>query len=440
MQQIWTVLWQEYLLKVRTRGFLIGTFLFPLLIAGTGALPMLLMRVGVKPVGAIAVADASGRLGDAFVRALADTSAARRVTRAEGSSRRNASDGRLETVLIPFANRTHDQVVADLSAQVDQEQIGGFLLFGEDAVETGRSEFYARNVSDFVRNQRLEDAFTRAVRQVRIASSNFDAAQIEPILRDTRLDTYKVAEGGLAKADRGNTFLLAYIVGMSLYISLFVYGAMLLRVVLEEKTSRSAEVMVSIVRPERLLTGKILSVALLAATQIGAWIAVVGLVSAMNPGFAVGGAQFGNIAAQMGLTPGLVTGLVAFFLLGFLFYAACFGAIGAMVPSEAEAQQAQAPITIPIVIALMLMFLAIRDPNGVVIRIASFVPFFAPILMPVRMCVVMPPIWETILVFLTLLGSTFAAFWVAGRIFRVGILMHGKRPNLPELLKWVKAR
>jgi ABC-2 type transport system permease protein len=264
-----------------------------------------------------------------------------------------------------------------------------------------------------------------------------NAEQIAFVLQKVPFSTYKVGEGGLIRQDEGATFGLAYAVGAVFYISLLIYGAMMLRAALEEKTSRSAEVMVSTVRSSTLMAGKILGIGLVGLTQIGIWMAILGLASlwagSARPEFL----QDVDLSA-MGVSVPMVLLFILYFIAGFILYAGLFGAIGAMVNSETEAQQLQMPITLPILVAFMLMFLVIRDPDATVARVLSLIPFFAPILMAVRICVLMPPAWEIALSLVILAASIAGIIWVAGRIFRVGLLMYGKRPNLPELMKWIR--
>jgi ABC-2 type transport system permease protein len=194
--------------------------------------------------------------------------------------------------------------------------------------------------------------------------------------------------------------------------------------------------MVATVRPSALMGGKILGIGTVGLTQIGIWAVLIWLIS--NTAGGMLGSAGSDLLSQVGITAPMVFFFVVYFVLGFLFYAALYGAAGAMVNSDTEAQQIQTPITLPIVLALMLMFIAIRDPNNVVARIASMIPFFSPIVMMVRITVLMPPLWEIALSLAILLASIWGVLWVAGRIFRVGLLMYGKRPNLPELMKWIR--
>jgi len=417
------VLRQEYLLRVKTKAFLFGTFILPLLLAATAAVPGLFMSVSVGQPTDVALVDQTGRLADALQRALDDTT---------------KSGQRVYNLVPGPSGDSREGLARALGGKVEAGEIGGFIILPADLLEGGKASFYAENVSDFQRNERLEGAIDRAVREVRISDTRLDPDQVASILQPVKLETYRVGEGGVAKADQGVTFGLAYIVGFFFYLTLFIYGSMMLRAALEEKTSRTAEVMIATVRASTLMGGKILGIGLVGLTQIALWILIGALFSlyAGTSGFTLMGDEL--TAARFGVTPSLVFYFVLFFTLGFLLYAGIFSAFGAMVSSDAEAQQVQTPVAFPIIIAFMLMFLAIRDPNGLVVRICSLFPLFAPILMMVRICVLRPPFWEIALSVALLGASIVGSIWVAGRVFRVGLLMYGKRPTLPELIKWIR--
>jgi ABC-2 type transport system permease protein len=194
--------------------------------------------------------------------------------------------------------------------------------------------------------------------------------------------------------------------------------------------------MVATVRPSTLMAGKIIGLGLVGLTQIAMWALLIVVIS--NSAGGMIGSAGTDLLSRVGITFPLVFFFVVYFILGFLFYSALYGAAGAMINSDMEAQQIQLPITLPIVAALMIMFLAIRDPGNAAVRVCSMIPFFSPIVMMVRITVLMPPVWEIALSVAILLLSIWGVLWVAGRIFRVGLLMYGKRPDLPELVKWIR--
>lgn len=424
MSKMLLVMMQEYKNRVRTRGFVIGTVAFPFLMALLTVGPSLLMTVKIDTPQTYAVVDSTGLMVEPLNAAMADT---------------NKLGERLYTFVAENAGRRdHDGLVEQLGQQVRTEELGGFLILPENFVEGGTAEFYARNVSDMDRNQKLQGVLDGVSRQVRIQRLDIEPSKIQALMGRVSLSTFRVAETGEARADEGQTFLLAYLIGFIFYITLVLYGNATLRTTLEEKTERTAELMVSAVRPIHLLGGKVLGVALVSLTQLAIWFAA-GWFLLTRAGLATGRMAQAAEFIQALSPPGyVVIYFFVFFILGFLFYSGLFVSVGAMVTSETEAQQLQFPVTFPIIVSLMLMFLAIRDPSGSLVQVISLIPLFSPIVMLVRICVVLPPFWEIALSLTFLALGVWGSIWMAGRIFRVGLLMYGKRPSLPELLKWIR--
>jgi ABC-2 type transport system permease protein len=201
--------------------------------------------------------------------------------------------------------------------------------------------------------------------------------------------------------------------------------------VLEEKNSRVLEVLLSSSTSTQLMTGKLFGVAAVGLTQILVWLVIGGAIAlpslAMNP-------AFGDLQIQ----PGVLVAFAVFFLLGYLLYSAMYAVIGAITTTEQEGQQLQFVIVIPLVICLPMMIAVIRSPAATAVVWLSMVPFFSPLLMFVRIVVQTPPLWQIVLSALLLVLTTAGAMALGARIYRVGVLMYGKRPTLPEILKWLK--
>jgi ABC-2 type transport system permease protein len=245
------------------------------------------------------------------------------------------------------------------------------------------------------------------------------------------------AAGGEATGEAA--FAVAYIVSFLLYMSILLYGVTVLRSVVLEKSSRVMEVVVSCARPWDLMLGKVLGTGMLGLTQLGVWASLaVGLVVFKTPLLA----RFAGPAAASIALPTIGLGqlacVVVFFLGGYFLYSSIFAAVGAANDSERDAQQAQMPIMMVLIVASMCFPIisgAPRDPLAVVL---TTIPFFSPVLMPMRVLITPVPAWEIALSLVTLLATIALALWCAARIFRVGILMYGKRSTLRELLRWVR--
>jgi ABC-2 type transport system permease protein len=231
--------------------------------------------------------------------------------------------------------------------------------------------------------------------------------------------------------------LVAVAVAMVLYLTLVVYGMATMRSVLEEKTTRIVEILASSARPFQLLIGKILGVAGVGFTQYLIWTLAGALISTY--GAAVAAAfRPGASVQQFHFPLSLLIYAVLFFLAGYFLYASLYAAVGAMVSSEQEAQQVQLPVTLVIVAAFVLYPTVMRDPASRLAVIVSLVPFLSPILMIIRIALQTPPFWQIALSLALSMATTVGVVYFAAKIYRVGILMYGKRPSLAELLQWLK--
>jgi ABC-2 type transport system permease protein len=230
------------------------------------------------------------------------------------------------------------------------------------------------------------------------------------------------------------SFILSYILTFTLYMTMIFYGYYVMRGVLEEKSSRIVEVIVANVRPMELMLGKIFGVGAVGLTQYAIWV-----IAAMNlavPGMMGFAAIEGSSAL---LSPVLLIFFVVFFVLGYFQFASIYAAVGAAFNTEEEAQQMQTAVSMTMVIPLVMMVPVMANPDSTLAVVLSLVPLFAPVLFFVRMSVQMPPVWQTALCLVLLVGSIFAIARVAAAIYRVGILMYGKRPTVREIVAWMRS-
>jgi ABC-2 type transport system permease protein len=246
------------------------------------------------------------------------------------------------------------------------------------------------------------------------------------------LSLVRVTKSGESE-DKGQGFLVQLSIVMILYITLLVYGVMTMRSVLEEKTTRIVEILASSIKPFHLLSGKILGVAAVGFTQYLIWALTAALVSSY--GAAVGAAfRPGSSAPSFHLPAAFLIYPFIFFLAGYFLYASLYAAVGSMVSSEEDMQQVQLPITIVLITCFILYPIILRDPNSAL----TLFPLFAPILMVFRIMVQTPPFWQIALSLILCVAATVGVVQLSARIYRVGILMYGKRPSLAELLRWLR--
>ena len=238
------------------------------------------------------------------------------------------------------------------------------------------------------------------------------------------------------------SFFFGYIIAFLLYFMIMIYGQTIMRGVMEEKTTRVAEVVISSIKPQSLLAGKILGVGSVALTQVLSWAAMSfimyqGRVAILSK-FGVPVAVSSSLKLA-GIAPGAGIALLLFFILGFIFYASLFAAVGSMVSSQEDIQQAAMPVIMLLITAVIFIQPILINPGSTLAKVMSWVPFSAPILMPLRMSLISISWYELVATLAGLAVACWAASWVSARIYRVGLLMYGKRPSYAELAKWVRA-
>jgi ABC-2 type transport system permease protein len=264
----------------------------------------------------------------------------------------------------------------------------------------------------------------------RLAGAGLDPAKVNDLTRELNLKRIRVSETG-EREDKGAATFLALILLMILYISILLWGQAVLTSVIEEKTSRVVEVMASGVPTTTLLLGKLLGVGGAGLTQFLAWALSLFVVSLASAG------SIGSFTMPE-ITPLMLVSFVAFFLLGFFFYAALYAAIGASVNTVQEAQGLVFPVMLPIILAMVCWPAVLQSPDGPLAVTVSMIPGMSPLIMFLRIVVLTPPLWQIALSIALLVLGILAVVWVAARVYRVGILMYGKRPTFPELMRWVR--
>ncbi|MBN1893731.1 ABC transporter permease [bacterium] len=426
MKKIWVIIKREYLALVKTRGFLIGTFLVPLLILILAFLPAVFMNVGTEGEKTIAVIDFTRRLYMPLQHYLAEMQA----------ENPDQSVYRIQEILTDSSAMESQK--AALNAQVLSGSLDAFLIFPEDIFENNQFELYAKNISNFQFNETLAGRVTRVVSGLRLREIGLDPELVQKMNRSVRPKTYKVDRRG-AKEESGEiTFGISYIMVFMIYLALIFYGVFVMRGVIEDKNSRMAEILLSSVRPHQLMAGKILGIGATGMTQLGIWgftlllVSTYGLIMIRQFVPAVEKMPFPTISIWV------IVGFIVFFLMGFFLYSTIYAALGSMGNSESEMQNLQWPAMSFIVVAFMLMFAVIKNPDGPMAVALSLFPFFSPILMFLRISLHAVPFYQVLLCIVLCLVTLAGMVWITGRIYRVGILMYGKRPSLPELMKWIR--
>jgi ABC-2 type transport system permease protein len=411
---------REYTEGVRSRWFVISTVLGPLLMGGLVALSVALeLRGSGKPVRVALVDEATPDLG-----ALVQTTL------------QEAPPGEPARFMVePVVGEA--AAMSALDARVASGEVDGYLVLPADIIVSGHASYVGTDASSTVDMARLSSRVEKAVIRARAQALGLKPDATRSLLAHVDLDTRQAnGEGASGSA----AFGMAYGAAILLYMTILLYGITVMRSVIQEKTSRVLEVIVACASPWNLMVGKLIGVGAVGLTQMGCWLGAAGLLAAFRGPIL---ARFGVPGAEHIALPSVGAGPVAivvlYFLAGYALYSALYAAVGAINNSERDAQQAQMPITFLLVGAFLcfpVITAAPRDPAAVAL---SLVPFFSPVLMPMRTFLTPVPLWQLATSIALLAGSIVAVTWAAARIYRVGILMYGKKPTLGELLRWIRA-
>ena len=444
---------REYLQQVRGKAFWVATFLIPTLFLGILFIQIALQKTLVAK-GRIAVVDLSNRLYEPLVaeyRARPSDDDAdkpkkdekaptkvdeKSVTEKMNESRSQKITTKLDLFKVDATPETLPEVRRRLNKDVQSEQIKAYIVLTPKTLETGAAEWRAQSVkAELVMREQIAGLLSRAATKERLKDKGVDPAVYDAARVRVDLEAHeaKEIESGESGKNVGMNLAISMVFFFLIYISIFVYGAYIMRGVLEEKNNRIVEVIVSSVKPTTLMLGKILGIGLVGLTQYAVW-AALALAIAL-PG----------VAALAGMGEGLphipvatIGAFVLFFVLGYFLYASFYAALSAPFNTEQEAQQFVMIPGMMLIITSTTWFFAYNQPNGRLATVLSFFPFTAPLMMFMRISVQTPPLWQIATSVAILVSTIVLVAWFAGRVYRVGILMYGKKPTLPEIFRWAR--
>jgi len=434
MKHLGLIITREYLNKIRNKSFVVMTFLSPLLMAFLISAVAYLSDVNNDAIRDIKVLDHSGWFVEQFD---------------------NRDQLRFE--ILPEMDLAQAKTLAQAT-----ESYGLLYIPKVDSIRDlgDQIKFYSQDTPSLGVTVGIERMLQRHANALALEENGMDASAIQSLYFNvsTQLETFQGQE--TSKLGSGLKLVFGGAAGYLLFMFIIIYGNMIMRSVIEEKTSRIIEVIISSVKPRALMLGKIFGTTLAGLTQFGIWVILLGVFSVLASGFlgveigsglsvAEGAAQLGDNDAQemavmvmreiwqLPLT-NLVVMFFLYFIGGYLLYASLYAAIGAAVDSETDTQQFLLPILMPLIIAVYVgVFTVIDDPHGTVSQVFSFIPLTSPVVMLMRIPFGVP-LWQQI-VSVALLFTTFmGTVWFAAKIYRVGILMYGKKPSYKELMKWLK--
>lgn len=406
---------REYIERVRTKAFVIATFVGPVLMAAMMLGPALIAaRQRDKPQRLAVVASAP-------VRALVEQALAERRDRGEP-----------RFVVAESSDDAIEKQRARLRREVLTGRLDGYLYLPPDVLETAKGEFYGKSVSNLAEMRLLERTIDESLVGQRLTAVGVDPARVKSVMRKLDLKTIRVTERG-EREDRGVTFIFATVMMMMLYVSVLMWGQGLMTGVIEEKSNRVVEIAVSAMPSWHLLAGKLIGVGSAGLTQFLVWVGSMAMISMFG-----GPVLAASEVPMPEITPLILVSFVVFFLLGYFLYASLYAAIGSAVNTIQEAQSLAFPAIAPMIASVVFFPVILRSPDSPLSVALSLFPMATPLLMFLRITVLTPPYWQIGLsILLTLLTIGFV-MWASARVYRVGILMYGKRPTFPEMLRWIR--
>lgn len=408
------VLRKEYLERVRTKSFVIGTVLGPILIAAMMFGPAFLADRTEAEHMDVAIFD------------LGSGEASQRIVEAVESSASAVGDGFPLAVTLHTEAAGLDSARVVLDAQVSADEIGGYLVLSEDFLESGQAIYYGERLSGVVGVEVLEGVLDRVVQRERMAELGIAAADLATVLKGADLELRAV--GSEEEGNLEGRFLMGISMIMLLYFMMIFYGQFTMNAVIEDKSSRVVEVMLASITPTQLMLGKILGQGLVGVTQFAVWVSAG--VAFSSFGGSISGMDFE--IGQVGIDLWIWFGV--FFVLGYLVYSSLYAGVGALCSSMQDAQQYQGPITMLIVVPMLLLQVILRNPDSTMSVGLSLFPLFTPMLMFIRVVLGKPDTWQLIASVAILVLTVWVLMRGAGKLFRLSILKFGRAPSWKEII------
>ena len=430
-RKIWLIIQREYLTRIRSKWFIISTVLGPLILVGFVALPVAISYYAAEAETErmmLAVVDSTGVLFPELQQAVED-----------------------EFVLVP-ALEPEDS----LREAVRRGEIDGYLVLPKQIITSDEAQavLYLVGGGGLSRFERLQTAIDRLVKAHRLKQMEVPPEVLQMVQKRIRLRTIRLDKEGEEVGSSLAYIGVGYVMGFLIYFLVLMYGGLVMRGVIEEKVNRVVEIIISSVRPFQLMMGKVIGIGAVGLTQAVAWVALslLGLTVAgffiaknLNPA----DFQLPDSASQQALMdaagihiPEIPASLIVYFFLffigGYLLYASLFAAIAAGADQESDVQSMQFPVTFLVVIPFVTIPVILEQPDATISVVLSMIPFFSPILMTVRLAITEVPIWQSVGALILLALSFVVMIYVAGRIYRVGILMYGRRPTFKDLIRWAR--
>ncbi len=407
MRNIWLIARREYLERVRTKGFLIATILIPLLMGG-GIAASILFAKHSKSSSHIVIVTPDMQLGDDLQMQL-----------------KNDTDNGMQVNLI---SPPSDNTRPALDRSIKSKAIDAYIWLTPVKGSRPQISYKQGSSADLATRDTVRDSLDKVLTRERLVQQGMSTADVDAMMKPVEMNASDTEQD-----NTGANFAGAYALFFLMYLVIMLYGMNVARSIIEEKTSRVFEVMLATVKPAEMMAGKVIGVGSVGLTQVSIWMLAAVLLTAtpLMAHFLGAGAHITLSAAQVGF-------FIVYFLLGYLLYSAMAAALGAMTNSEQELQQLNMFLVMPLAFCMVALPLVLNSPNSLAARLISFIPFCTPLLMYMRISVSPVPWYEIAGSIALMLATIYAVLWISSRIYRVGILMYGKRPTLPEITRWLK--
>ena len=442
MNKFLAVVKREYVQRVRAKMFIVSTILLPLVMSLFGIVPAIILSIEAGGPLRVAVVDQTGKMYGPFQAAVLGEEKSEEAEKTAspkpaGTPRNVGQFGGskdFQLTEVKEEGRSAHEVRAELDRRLSAKELDGYVILPPDLLTSGRAEFFNRNPSDELSRRLLQTSLNRAVREQRLVEAKVDPETRRGLFKNVELESVKIGAMG-EERNTGGRFALVFGVGFIMYLAILMYGQVILGAVIEEKETRIAEILFSSVKPFTLMMGKLVGVSLVALTQLCIW----GTAFAT---FALYGVSLLSSSGMEGSIPSIpfshyvYFGL--FFLLGYFVYATIYALVGSMVTTAQEGGQLAMPIILILVVSFYLFLPVSRSPDSSFSFWVSMLPFSAPVAMLVRIVTQTPPFWQIALSLLIGFSSVLLIMWVASRVYRVGMLMYGKRASLPEAWRWMR--
>jgi len=420
MHKILAVIRREYLASVKTKMFWIGTLALPFFFVIIFGLNIASQFVNPESQKTLALIDATGKLSAGVSEALAQ---------------HELDDGRPEFLIEELeGDGSIDAGRKSLEPRVLDGSLYGIVTLGNDLDLPENFKLYRKAVGDESTEDRIRRAIHDSVVGLRLERSRLDVdrEQLEALVERVRLESYQVREGETKKKSFAEALIATFAFVLILFMTLYFYGFTISRSIIQEKSNRVIEVLLGSLSSDQLMTGKILGVGLVGLTQVGVYAtASLGFRFAMATG---GMDMLGDV-----LSIGKLVYFLIFFVLGYFLFSTLFAMIGSVCNTEQDAQSLQFPVMMTLMIPYLTTFFFVKHPDSTATLVTSFIPFFTPMVMMMRISVLTPPFWQIALSILLMLGAIYVMFRAAAKVFRVGTLMYGKRPKIAEIIRWARS-